>query len=164
MSVKFNALNGLSAYLTQPDFKMPDIIPANVNLQNAEHFSERIREVIERLQSNLKPDEQLQVYYTNGVEVIRVGHICMSSANVAVVSGIDAEGNPAQVIAHFRSLQFVSKIVKVDSKKEKTNIGFSNTTGARPPRQDIFAAKPRSARSNPPHIFLVEPCSTESSS
>lgn len=102
---------------------MPKITP--VTVQNAEDFQEGIQEVIERLQSSLKPDQQLLVYYTNGVDVIQVGHIYMSSTNVAVVSGVDRDGNPAQVIAHFHALQFVSKIVSVDEKKEKTKIGFS---------------------------------------
>jgi hypothetical protein len=124
--VGFNTLSSLSEYLREPDFKnlkMPDITP--ISVQHAESFQKGIREIIERLQSGLKPDEQLQVYYTNSVEVIRVGHIYMSSTNVAVVSGVDAEGNPTQVIAHFHALQFVSKIVKVDEKVEKTRIGFS---------------------------------------
>jgi len=116
-------LPALSKYLREPEFKMPVITP--ISVQHAESFQKGIREVIEKLQAGLKPDEQLQVFYTNGVEVIRVGHIYMSSTNVAVVSGIDSEGNPAQVISHFHALQFVSKIVKVDQKIEKTKIGFS---------------------------------------
>jgi hypothetical protein len=43
---------------------------------------------------------------------------------VAVVSGIDGEGDAARVIAHFHALQFVCKVVKSDQ-KEKTKIGFS---------------------------------------
>jgi hypothetical protein len=42
-----------------------------------------------------------------------------SSKSLMVVSGIDAEGNPTQVIAHFHALQFVSKIVKVDQKMRR---------------------------------------------
>jgi len=119
-------LSSLSEYLREPgfkNFKMPVMTPLSV--QHAESFQKGIREIIERLQSGLKPDEQLQVYYANGVEVIRVGHIYMSSTNVAVVSGIDVDGNSTHVIAHFHALQFVSKIVKVDQKTEKTKIGFS---------------------------------------
>lgn len=119
----FSNFHALSQYLREPQIKMPVITP--ITVQNAENFQKGIREVIERLQSSLKPDEQLQVFYTNGAEIIRVGHIYMSSTNVAVVSGIDSEGNPTQVISHFHALQFVSKIVKVDQKAEKTKIGFS---------------------------------------
>jgi hypothetical protein len=49
----------------------------------------------------------------------------MSPTNVAVVSGVDADGNPAQVISHFHALQLLSKIVKVDQKAEKTKIGLT---------------------------------------
>jgi hypothetical protein len=116
-------LPSLSEYLRTPEIKMPDITP--IGVQNAENFQKGIREVIERLQSSLKPDQQLQVFCRNGSEVIRVGHIFMSSTNVAVVSGVDADGNPAQLISHFHALQLLSKIVTVDQKAARTKIGFS---------------------------------------
>jgi hypothetical protein len=106
-----------------PEIKMPVITP--VHVQNAKDFQEGIRQVIQRLQATLKPTQELVVYYTNGVEVIRVGHIYMSSTNVAVVSGIDQGGNPTQIVAHFHALQFVCKVMPVDPKKEKSTIGFS---------------------------------------
>ena len=66
------------------------------------------------------------VYYTNGVEMIRVGHVYMSSTQVAVISGSDQEGKATQVVAHCDALQFVCKVVKVDeNNKEKAKIEFS---------------------------------------
>jgi hypothetical protein len=127
MSDKLDLTPGLSYLKHEAElatFKMPMPIITPISVQNAENFQDGIRQVIEGLQSNLKPDEQLLVYYTNGVEMIRVGHILMSSTNVAVITGIDSEGNQTRVVAHFHALQFVCKVVKSDQ-NEKTKIGFS---------------------------------------
>jgi hypothetical protein len=103
--------------------KMSEITP--IPVQRAKDFQHGIREVIETLEANLKPNEELLVYYTNGVEMIRVGHVSMSSTNVAVVDGADSDGNAVRVVAHCHALQFVCKVLKVDEKKEKVKIGFS---------------------------------------
>lgn len=101
---------------------MPRIKP--ISVQQAESFQEGIEEVIDEMQTALGPDEELWVYYTNGLELIRVKHIYMSSTNVAVISGTDAEGNEARVVAHYNALQFVCKAVKT-TEREKVKIGFS---------------------------------------
>jgi hypothetical protein len=120
------------------DFKAPLISDATLRLlrasmskitpipvQRAKDFQHGIQEVIETLQAKLKPNEELLVYYTNGVEMIRVGHVSMSSTNVAVVDGVDSDENAVRVVAHFHALQFVCKVLKVDEKKERVKIGFS---------------------------------------
>jgi uncharacterized protein (TIGR02118 family) len=57
-------------YLRDPvlDLPMPKITP--VTVQNAEHFQQGIREVIERLQGSLKPDQQLLVDYANSFVLV----------------------------------------------------------------------------------------------
>jgi hypothetical protein len=104
-------------------WKLPTLKP--ISVQGAKSFQERIRGAIEAWQQNLGPDQQLLVYYTNGVEMIRVGHVYMSLTDVAVISGSDQEGKATQVVAHLHALQVVCKVVKVDENKEKTKIEFS---------------------------------------
>jgi hypothetical protein len=120
-------MNGLMESLSKidrlPDFKMPVITP--VSVQQAQSFQKGIANVIDELQAGLAQDEELFVYYSNGVESIRVLHLYMSSTNVAVISGVDAEGNATRVVAHFQALQFVCKVVKVSAEKSKVKIGFA---------------------------------------
>jgi hypothetical protein len=115
----------LAAYYRVPSvsWKLPTLKP--ISVQGAKNFQEGVREVIEAWQQNLEPGEQLLVYYTNGVEMIRVGHVCLSSTNLAVISGSDQEGKATQVVAHFHALQFVCKVVRADESKEKTKVEFS---------------------------------------
>ena len=108
---------------TMMNFRMPVIRP--ISVQQAESFEKGIANVIEELQANLAQDEELLVYYSNGVESVRMLHLYMSSTNVAVISGVDAEGNQARVVAHFQALQFVCKVVKVGTEKPKIKIGFA---------------------------------------
>jgi hypothetical protein len=121
----FSPFPNLAAYYRVPSvsWKLPTLKP--ISVQGAKGFQEGIRGAIEALQQNLEPDEQLLVYYTNGVEMIRVGHVSMSLTDVAVIYGSDQEGNATQVVAHLHALQFVCKVVKVDENKEKTKIEFS---------------------------------------
>jgi Mrp family chromosome partitioning ATPase len=104
-------------------WKLPTLKP--ISVPGAKSFQEGVREAIEASQRNLQPDEQLLVYYTNGVEMIRVGHVYMSLTNVAVISGSDQEGKATQVVAHLHALQLVCKVVKADENKKKTKIEFS---------------------------------------
>ncbi len=77
------------------NFRMPEIKP--YFQAEAESFPEAVREVIQQLQAEVGPGQELQVYYSNGIESIRVGHISTFKTSMAVI----AEG------------------------KEKTRIGFS---------------------------------------
>jgi hypothetical protein len=116
----------VSAPLIHPStlaaIKMPHIKP--IAVQEAETFQEGILEVLNDLQASLADDEELVVYYTNGLEAVRVSNVYMSSTNVAVISGVDGAGNEARVVAHFKAVQFVCKVVKVEPEKPKVTIGF----------------------------------------
>jgi hypothetical protein len=74
---------------------------------DSDSFEKGVKDAFESFRSGLKDDEELVVYYTNGVEIVKVGHIHMSSSNVAVISGLDGDGNAVRVISHFKALQFV---------------------------------------------------------
>jgi hypothetical protein len=56
-----------------------------------------------------------------------VGHIQLSPAGVAIISGLDDAGNSVYSVSHFQRLQFVCEISKVDTNEKAKGkpIGFS---------------------------------------
>src|SRR5690242_20326161 len=68
---------------------------------------------IARMQKALKEDEELAIFFQSGTERIRVMEIFMTSRQVAVLSGTDAERHMTRVIAPVESLQLICKIGKV---------------------------------------------------
>jgi hypothetical protein len=97
------------------------------NPQPANEFTDSLEEVVKNMQK-LPKDLKLRVYCQgkNG-EDFRVGHIQITPAGVAVISGLDDKGNSMYTVSHFQRLQFVCEISKLDPSEtaEKKRIGFS---------------------------------------
>ncbi len=92
--------------------------------ERAANFQNYIREHIETLQKHLRPGEELFVYVHTGFEIIRVLNMSLPDWHMVVLTGLDVEDNPAQLITNIRSVQFVCKIVKVPPEQKHNPIGF----------------------------------------
>jgi hypothetical protein len=130
--LSFAALAQYAMNIPRFEFEVPSIPRAftdikSISVQEADSFQDGIKEVFEELQANLAESEELVVYHSNGVDVIRVKDIYMSSTNVAVISGWDSSGNTTRVVSHFKALSFTCKVVKLDEQKSRIAIGFSTS-------------------------------------
>src|SRR5436305_14075286 len=84
---------------------------------------------VHAMQKALKEDEELVVLFQTGVERIRVMEIFLPSAQVAVLSGTDANRNLTRVISPVDSIQLLCKVMKAP-------------TGATPMRVNLLNPKP----------------------
>ena len=85
---------------------------------------------INAMQKALKDDEELIVVFQTGDERIRVMEIFTPARQMAVLSGTDAQRNPARVITSIDSLQLVCKVMKA-------------APGAKPVRVSLVTPKPK---------------------
>ena len=92
----------------------------------AASFYNYVREHIESLQKHLKQGEELFVYVHTGFEIIRVMNMAMPDWHMVVLTGLDVDDNPAQLITNLRNVQFVCKIVKVSKEHRANPIGFKS--------------------------------------
>jgi hypothetical protein len=76
------------------------------------------------MQKVLKEDEELVVWFENGVEKIRVMDIIMPSWGLAVLCGLDADRNLTRVISPVESLQLVTKVMKLQAGAKTTRVGL----------------------------------------
>jgi hypothetical protein len=83
---------------------------------------------IHAMQKALKEDEELAVWFENGMEKIRVMEIYFPSWKLAVLSGMDAERTLSRVVMPAESVQLIAKVVKV-------------AVGAKPARVGLVAPK-----------------------
>ena len=97
--------------------------PSQAEAQAAS-FHSYIREHIETLQRHLRPGEELFVYVHTGFEIIRVMNMAMPDWHMAVLTGLDVDDNPTQLITPIRQVRFVCKIVKVSPEHKHNPIGF----------------------------------------
>jgi len=65
------------------------------------------------MQRALKEDEELVVLYQTGGDRIRVMEIYLPSAEVAVLSGTDANRAPVRAVVPAASLELLCRVVKV---------------------------------------------------
>jgi hypothetical protein len=77
------------------------------------------------MQKALKEDEELVVWFENGVEKIRVMDVIMPSWGLAVLCGLDADRNLTRVIAPVESLQLVTKVMKLQAGAKATRVGLA---------------------------------------
>jgi hypothetical protein len=85
---------------------------------------------LQAMQKALKEDEELQVHLHTGRETVRVFEVFLPSWQMAVLSGVDAEGRTTRVIASPESVQLVCKVVKA-------------APGAKPSRIGLVAPRPK---------------------
>jgi hypothetical protein len=96
----------------------------------AASFYTYIREHVETLQKHLKPGEELFLYVHTGFEVLRVMNMAMPDWHMVVLTGLDMDDNPAQLITSIRNVQFVCKIVRVSREHPHNPIGFKSPPSA----------------------------------
>ena len=76
------------------------------------------------MQKALKEDEELVVWFENGVEKIRVMDVIMPSWGLAVLCGLDADRNLTRIISPVESLQLVTKVMKLQAGAKATRVGL----------------------------------------
>jgi hypothetical protein len=75
------------------------------------------------MQKALK-EEELVVWFENGVEKIRVIDVIMPSWRLAVLSGLDADRNLTRVISPVDALQLVTKVMKLQPGAKAARVGL----------------------------------------
>lgn len=76
------------------------------------------------MQKALKEDEELVVWFENGVEKIRVIDVIMPSWRLAVLSGLDADRHLTRVISPVDALQLVTKVMKLQPGAKAARVGL----------------------------------------
>ncbi|MDE3195572.1 MAG: hypothetical protein KGN84_04465 [Acidobacteriota bacterium] len=79
---------------------------------------------IQGMQRVLKEDQELQVHYHTGTEMLRVHEVFVPSLLVLVLAGVDAHQNVTRAIVPADSIRLICKIVKLapDVKPVRVNI------------------------------------------
>ena len=90
----------------------------------AENIGATVFGQIHGIQSRLKEDEELVVWFANAVERLRVMEIFLASPKLAVLSGHDADRTLTRVISPVDALQLVTKIVKVAPGAKAIRVGL----------------------------------------
>ena len=110
--------------MVDPVLLVGEAEPPSAAEVRAESFQNYIREHIETLQRHLRPGEELFVYVHTGFEIIRVLNMALPDSHTVVLTGLDVDDNPAQLITALRSVQFVCKIIRVSPQHKHNPIGF----------------------------------------
>jgi hypothetical protein len=76
------------------------------------------------MQKTLKDDEELVIYLQSGAEKIRVMEIFLPSAQVAVLSGIDANRVTTRVVAAVSALQLLVRTGKAQPGSKAVRINL----------------------------------------
>jgi hypothetical protein len=98
--------------------------PAPVQPAPADNVGSLILGQIGAMQKALKEDEELVVWFANGVEKIRVMDVIMPSSRLAVLCGLDADRNLTRIISPVESLQLVTKVMKLQAGAKATRVGL----------------------------------------
>jgi hypothetical protein len=98
--------------------------PAPAQPLTADNVGSIILGQLGAMQKALKEDEELVVWFENGVEKIRVMDVIMPSLGLAVLCGLDADRNLTRVIAPVESLQLVTKVMKLQAGAKATRVGL----------------------------------------
>lgn len=91
--------------------------------EQAENLTAVMHARITQLQSSLNPDEELVVTSGSGPDGFRVHSFEFPEWNVVILSGVDAQNNKTQRIAHVQTIQITCKVVKTVA-GNKVTIGF----------------------------------------
>jgi hypothetical protein len=98
--------------------------PAPAQPAQTDNIGSIILGQISAMQKALKEDEELAVWFENGVEKIRVMDVIMPSWRLAVLCGLDADRNLTRVISPVESLQLVTKVMKLQAGVKATRVGL----------------------------------------
>jgi hypothetical protein len=95
---------------------------------NAKSFIEAFRRVYESAKQHEQDQQSLMVYYTQGIDRIRVEEVRKSRTddNILIINGSDSSGNHCVVIARIEAIDFVMKLEQKEENKEylPVKIGF----------------------------------------
>jgi hypothetical protein len=92
--------------------------------QQGEDLAGVIQEQIQTLEQNLKASEELIVYCDAGRDRIRAQSFAFPRWHLAIVCGLDDDGNPTQRIANTQNIELTCKVVKTEPGKTQPKIGF----------------------------------------
>jgi hypothetical protein len=92
--------------------------------QQGENLAGVIQERIQTLEENLKAGEELTVYCDAGRDRIRAHNFEFPTWHLAIVSGLDDDGNLTERIANIQNIELTCKVVKTGSDKTGSKIGF----------------------------------------
>jgi hypothetical protein len=98
--------------------------PATPAPAAAENVGAIIFGQIHGMQSRLKEDEELVVWFAHAGERLRVMEIFLPSPKLAVLSGRDAEGNLTRAISPVDALQLMAKVMKVTPGGKPARVGL----------------------------------------
>ena len=95
---------------------------------DAKSFIEAFRRVYESAKQHEQDHQSLIVYYTQGIDRIRVEEVRKSRTddNILIINGSDSSGNHCVVIARIEAIDFVMKLEQKEENKEylPVKIGF----------------------------------------
>ncbi|MBZ5618489.1 MAG: hypothetical protein LAQ69_07165 [Acidobacteriia bacterium] len=99
--------------------------PQNVIVGLAKEMQDDIRMRLKRLLDSLSPDEDLIVYYFDGVERLNVKTIVFRTTTLVALDTDDASGNTTITFCHLDALKLTCKVVKRQpNQPPKNKIGF----------------------------------------
>ena len=75
-------------------------------------------------QKNLKEDEELEVWFSNAGEKLRVMEIALPTPKMVVLSGHDGQHQLTRAIMPIEALQLVTKVVKVAAGSKPSRVGL----------------------------------------
>ncbi len=95
------------------------------NISSAELVYARIVQMINKTQSELKPDEQLAVLSSAaGGETLSIEAIGFINPDLIVLTGKDSQDNVTQTVLHFSCVQVSCKKIKTAKPPKVCTIGF----------------------------------------
>lgn len=108
----------------QDNLEATEIAMRSVVREQGRNLVVIITERVKTLEANLKDDEALVVFCDAGRDRIRVKEFEFPNWHLAVVSGIDDDGNQTQRIAHVQNIELTCKVCKRQPNVKVTTIGF----------------------------------------
>ena len=75
-------------------------------------------------QKNLKEDEELEVWFSNAGEKLRVMEIALPTPKMVVLSGHDGQHQLTRAIMPIEALQLVTKVVKLAAGSKPSRVGL----------------------------------------
>jgi hypothetical protein len=119
-------VKGVLDALHPPDLSaISETVRNSKNAQGpAENAGATIVAQLQAMQKAVKPDEELVVLCSSGMETIRVLEVYAPSWQVIVLTGIDTERNITRVISHADRLQLTCKVMKAQTPEKPIRLGF----------------------------------------
>jgi len=97
----------------------------NMHRQQGENLVKVITERVKMLEAALKDGEELAVYCDAGPEQLRVQSFDFPTWNLAVIVGLDANGNQTHRIENVQDVKLTCKTLAIPVNAERRPIGFS---------------------------------------